>query len=231
MGGIQTALIGSFKSAPTPFLTNIQLYYDFNNLSSYSGSGSTVNDISGNGRNGSISGSPTFITSPSKGLDFNASAGNQHISFANPVDFNGNWTAEFWITPQNFGGWDWIMNMNGYNSAFSLTLHSLQPRWSYGAWFTEGVTGTRPTLNSGQHYQVVFQKSGSNGLTFVNGLQIGNTTPLSGSVSNTTCFISRGPAGSDRFDGNIFVARIYNSVLSASEVLQNFNVDKGRFGL
>jgi hypothetical protein len=215
----------------SPVLTHLQLFYDFNNPASYSGSGSTVNDISGNGRNGSINGSPTFITSPTKGLDFNASAGNQDISFSNPVDFNANWTAEFWLTPVDFGGWDWIMNMSGYTPGVSLTVNASQPRWSYGTWFTEGVTGTRPTLTLGQHYQIVFQKSGSNGLTYVNGSQIGNTTPLSGSVSNSTCFISRGPANSDRNGGNIFIARIYNSALSAPNILQNFNANRGRFGI
>ncbi|MFN9855452.1 MAG: LamG-like jellyroll fold domain-containing protein, partial [Bacteroidota bacterium] len=39
----------------------------------------------------------------------------------------------------------------------------------------------------------------------------------------------------ESFDGpanaKIFVARIYNRVLSSSEVLQNFNAQKARFGL
>ena len=34
-----------------------------------------------------------------------------------------------------------------------------------------------------------------------------------------------------RFNNKIAIAQVYNRTLSASEVLQNYNVQKGRFGL
>jgi hydroxyethylthiazole kinase-like uncharacterized protein yjeF len=44
-------------------------------------------------------------------------------------------------------------------------------------------------------------------------------------LGNTSTF-SDGP-----YPGNIYVAQLYNRVLSDSEVLQNYNAQKGRFGL
>ena len=49
----------TITSTPTPtsapVLTNLVLYYDPSNSSSYSGTGTTVNDLSGNGLNGAMS--------------------------------------------------------------------------------------------------------------------------------------------------------------------------------
>ena len=35
----------------------------------------------------------------------------------------------------------------------------------------------------------------------------------------------------DLFNGNLAIARVYNRALTAAEVLQNYNAQKGRFGL
>jgi hypothetical protein len=40
-----------------------------------------------------------------------------------------------------------------------------------------------------------------------------------------------GSNGFGNMKDNIYVARIYNRILSSSEVLQNYNAQKGRFGL
>jgi hypothetical protein len=36
---------------------------------------------------------------------------------------------------------------------------------------------------------------------------------------------------SEWYDGGLSIMRVYNSALSASRVLQNFNSDRGRFGI
>jgi hypothetical protein len=37
--------------------------------------------------------------------------------------------------------------------------------------------------------------------------------------------------GARNFEGSIPIARVYNRALSASEITQNFNANKARFGL
>ena len=49
--------------------------------------------------------------------------------------------------------------------------------------------------------------------------------------SNTTVQIGRGGSATGAMDGDIALVRIYSKQLSTSEVLQNYNALKGRFGL
>ena len=66
---------------------------------------------------------------------------------------------------------------------------------------------------------------------YLNGEQVdtdANTTTFS---SGNTVRIGAYGDASNLFDGDIPVAIIYDRVLSASEVLQNYNATKSRFGL
>lgn len=69
----------------------------------------------------------------------------------------------------------------------------------------------------------------------VNSLDMGSVIPMSYSHSNSL-IIGAEPNGDttvsgNYFDGEIPIAKIYNSALSSSDVLNNFNALKSRFGL
>jgi hypothetical protein len=69
---------------------------------------------------------------------------------------------------------------------------------------------------------------------YLNGVEI-YSVAQSGNIPDATYVVGTyGGALTDgvhNFNGHIAIARIYNRGLSATEVLQNFNVDRGRFGL
>ena len=69
-GGINIDSQASGGGIATSGLT---LYLDAGNLSSYSGSGSTWYDLSGNGADVTLYGNPTFAAGPPKRIDFNGS--------------------------------------------------------------------------------------------------------------------------------------------------------------
>lgn len=90
------------------------------------------------------------------------------------------------------------------------------------------------TLNSIYNVTVVFQASTTMSI-YINGI-------FDNSVATTLPSITKGAAapfqlgddpavGSLYFQGNIYSLKVYNRVLSASEVLQNYNATKARFGL
>jgi hypothetical protein len=49
--------------------------------------------------------------------------------------------------------------------------------------------------------------------------------------ANATAFIGSSSGGSEFFDGRFASFKIYSQALSSSEILQNYNAAKGRFGL
>jgi hypothetical protein len=82
----------------------------------------------------------------------------------------------------------------------------------------------------------VFTNIATNTLeTFVNGISIGSVGHSLASLLNTTTNLYIGSYNNGEyaqwFDGKIGITRLYNKALTASEVLNNYNVDKSKYGL
>jgi len=68
--------------------------------------------------------------------------------------------------------------------------------------------------------------------SYVASYNAGNYTTIDYKTANERLKIGVDRSTSAPFDGNIAITRLYrNKALSASEVLQNYNALKGRFGL
>ena len=89
-------------------------------------------------------------------------------------------------------------------------------------------------INDGQwHHIIATHTANGNQLIYVDG-QLEGTTTANTSIltSSNSFFIGRRNATHSRImNGNIAPVQVYNRALSASEVLQNYNALKGRFGL
>ena len=90
---------------------------------------------------------------------------------------------------------------------------------------------TIPTINQIAQWTVTF--NGSNIKVFINGVLNNSTTTASNqSGSNSTFYIGTfTDAGSEAFPGAIYECQVYNRVLSDDEISQNYNAQKGRYGL
>jgi hypothetical protein len=80
----------------------------------------------------------------------------------------------------------------------------------------------------------VFTNVSSNTLeTFVNGVSIGSVSHSLASILNTDnpLYIGSYNGGeySQWFDGKIGITRLYNTALTSSEVLQNYNADYRKY--
>jgi len=75
---------------------------------------------------------------------------------------------------------------------------------------------------------------GTTSRAYLNGVQI-DSWAQTGTITDATYVVGTyGGALTDgvhNFNGQIAIARIYNKALSASEVLQNFNAQRKRFGV
>jgi predicted heme/steroid binding protein len=88
-------------------------------------------------------------------------------------------------------------------------------------------------INVGAPFHMVGTYDGNNVKVYIN--SSGSTSQVSTSpITNTATSFrlgSRGSGSGNFFNGEIYVTRIYNRALSSSEILQNFNAQKSRFGL
>ena len=206
---------------------------------SYPGTDITWNDISGNGIVGTLTNGGTGLTyNSTNGGSIAFDGSNDYISLNTATAYSNTDPHTYcaWIYTTNFGvSYKWIINNGSSNNGTSLiTMNS--SGFKVGFFHKGGAsyqlsTGTL-TLNTWNFITAVY--SGADSLTFyINGASAGTTTtaPSTWTAVNTSPRIGTWYNGSYPFQGNISNVQIYNRALSATDVLQNYNATKGRYGL
>lgn len=241
----------SLSHSPRIVTNGLIGYWDAGNTRSYSGSGTSWSDLSGNNYDGTLTNSPTYSNGS---LVFNGL--NQYVNFGNVSGLNFNYTNSFTLAAwfkrsstlsgvQNIVSKQLITSpYTGYQLAFNsraaqstgnlgITAIGNHPTNSLGVETTAGFNTTN------WYYGVAtYNGSGSNSgiLIYVNGsaqpttgFYVGTTTV---SFSNSVSFeIGARDGASTPFPGNISNVQVYNRALSPQEVKQNFNALRGRFSL
>jgi hypothetical protein len=209
---------------------------DAGNASSYPGSGTTWTDLSGNSNTGTLTNGPTYDSANNGSIVFNGSTNppSDYVSLpANSVNTNASLTLSFWIRTSSFATSNTIL------SGLTNTGH-LQIRFNTSITFVQsyiaelgGFAGFTPALNTIYNITITLTKGSPNDTCslYVNGSFVSNH-----SYSTRTFTISQPVLGAnfdvtEAFNGNMYNFMSYNRVLSAPEILQNFNALATRYGL
>lgn len=219
------AMSGRFNSFyPIPIdTTSLVLNLDAGNPSSYSGSGSSWIDLSGNSNTGTLNNSPTFTADNGGYLTFNGST--QFVSFTNSNTLaTAATTIEVWMYTTSVSlGYQLIYGTSNYPK-FYLSNANL------AAYNGNLLTGN--SIPATAWKQVVLASSSSSTNFYIDGAPAGTTTGVSWSTSASTTTIGKDPASSGQyFSGRIASVKVYSRVLTQSEIFQNYNALRGRFGL
>jgi hypothetical protein len=235
---------------PNDYVTDgLVLNLDPANIKSYQGSGSTLSDLSTSRNHATLTGSPTY--NASNGFTYNGSTQYGRIPSVNGVSNFTNtqqYSIEIWFNPSNgqpnTGEAEllekWNLNNESrypYTIRFNENGSSMMVAAYDGSKFPN-VSVTGFPVNTWKQLVAVFDfvekkltvyKDGvSGGSTSLNGMgQVSNTSPvgIAGRVATSTGALQV------PFKGTIGIIRMYNKALSSTEVLQNFNVNKSRYGL
>lgn len=215
--------------SPLIVTNGLLLCLDPANTRSYSGSGNTTYDLSGLGNTSALTNGPTY-TSSNLGA-FVLDGTNDYIlvnSQANILPYT-TYTkiAYFYVT--NFSTSNNIIS-GGFSGQHAFWLQGLQKLYAghNGNWST--VTGNTTLSLNTWYFGAVTYSNSTGWKLYLNGREDGTS-------ANTTTFIGNQEisigsyGGGNNFTGRIAGVQIYNRVLSASEILQNYNATKRRFGL
>jgi hypothetical protein len=237
-------LNGNIIWNPTTVTTsNLVLYYDPSNSASYPGGGTTITDLSGNGGNGTMSN--ISFTSPY----FTYNGTDSQVSVPdNPIiePGSGEFTMEVWFYRTSIVGTSVVLGK--FNNGGNATEVSYSIRISNANLFAQIGDGTGGVLNvdyvnstsytflANTWYQAVYVwKPGVSLETFINGTSIGTISTSMSSILNSTnpLYLGRYNGGeyAQDFLGRIGITRLYNKALTESEVLNNYNTDKSKYGL
>ena len=218
----------SLPSIAPPYITeSLQFYVDAGLSESYSGTGTTWYDISGNSRNLTMN-SLSYSSNNGGYIIFDGSHTADSVSTYS-IDFTNGITVECVAKFSGFGSEGLFAFNTPMNSDYiNVQAQGNNIRWEVDAGSSFTTSGSLSS-NTWYHVTCVYEVSSSTARIYINGVE-NNTASLSRSgLIQTSSFVLGLWDG--YLNGNIALSRMYNKVLNSTEVLQNFNATKGRFGL
>jgi hypothetical protein len=199
---------------------------------SYPGTGTTWNDISGNRNNGTLTNGPTFDAGNGGSIVFDGV--NDFISILGSTSITTA-TLLIWVyrdgAQPNYAGIFYSRGFQANGMSFFSTTNNLSYTWnSSSSTFTFNSNLNVPNL---QWSMCAVSISATNAILYV-----GSSSGLlsaTNNVSNSSTIVNGLRIASDNFwspfRGSVSNAMFYNRALSQTEILQNFNATKGRYGL
>jgi len=208
------------------------LYLDASNPKSYVSGSTTWYDLSIGGNIGTLSSGITYNYSNGGSLVFDpTTSGYTQVNSTILNDSGG--TINVWCYPTALPTTaGYLVSAVGTNSDRFYMYHN--PDGSFTIARGNPQISINPgikQLNSWYNLTMTWTSTSVSG--YLNGIQFGVTTPYTAS-GVTSLFIIGGytfPLGTYIFTGNIPQVSIYNRPLLSSEVLQNYNATKSKFGL
>jgi len=212
----------AYHNNPRIVTDGLVLCLDAADKKSYPGSGTTWYDRSGNGNNGTLVNGGSYNSSNGGVIELDGV--NDYIDI--PLNLtNQNYTVIGAARYVTIGG----RTFSGKNNNWLMGHWSLSARNYYAAgWVSPSQNGERDT--NWRVYAATGYYSGDSWALYVNG-QL-NVGPNSGGTNGPNGFAIGSYQGFSEFSNSqISFLACYNRVLTSSEILQNYNAVKGRFGL
>jgi hypothetical protein len=206
------------------------LYYDAGNNLSYAGTGNTAFSVAGIGYTATLLNGPTFTSTAGGGFVFDATF--KYILMPSVIDSNNDLTVSFWNRRLSTGSIHNLLHGVDQSAYFQVRYNAsnaVQLVKSNAA-DMGSFTGYTSTANNDVYLTVRFTKSSNTYDLYINGSYIS-------SITNAQTFVTNGPLlgsgypGSEHFNGYIYSFTYYNRVLTSTEILQNYNALKSRYGL
>jgi len=220
----------ALNHSPSIVTNGLTICLDAANSKSYSGSGTAWNDISGNGNNAILEGTPTYSAANNGSFVFNGTS--QSANLGNVIVSTTAFSASAWVyDTDTAGGYRHIIAKDGQ---FLFRIDSTAEggnlsAFVYIAGTPEPRLSTAWTKNVWANVCFVWNTDGTLRL-FINGVLKNSSSTRTG-ISSTNTIFRVGGYTSNYFKGNISNSMFYNRTLTNEEVLQNFNALKGRYGI
>lgn len=247
-------LDGIIDSGDSTVSSGSVLYLDAAQLRSYSGSGTIWTDLSGNNYTGSLTNTPGFSSANGGSIVFDGT--NDFVDNGNILDTDGTspFSVSAWFrTTSTANGAKNIVSkelitspFTGWQLGLNTTSATAADIGKVGIAIVTSTTQimrrlTSASFNNGAWYNTVFTYDGSKTragmLLYINGSLATVVNSDSATVTNTISNAANYNIGGRNNNtsqvfpaGNIANVKHYNRVLTATEVKNNFDAIKSRFG-
>jgi hypothetical protein len=217
---ITNGLILNLDAGFTPSITSLPTNIFGGGYSSYS---PTWYDVGSGASNGTLTNSPTFSSANDGSIVFDG-VDDVIIWDSNPLSsLTSAKTYDVWVKFTN--------TQNTFTLGCSTLNVYLQNNstWYINQVGASAINISTWTFSSGWT-NFIYSFDGTNHLCYINGVSY--VVNSGGGVSSQNNLYIGNRVNMDRaMKGNIATTRVYNRALSTTEILQNYNATKGRFGL
>lgn len=221
--------MSTLSGGPSIITNGLVLYLDAANPSSYISGSLNWNDLSRSNNSGSLVNGPTFNTGSGGNIVFDGVDDYVSTPVARNATTNEDYTIStvFKITSFTSSDMRLLGAINGSTSQLTVGWSNTTLRlWLQNTWNDTSFTSSTNTV-----YNLTMVHGGTTTDVYVNGT-------FNSTITNKTSYFNNLGLGNNfiltygtYFNGNIYTTQVYNRALLASEVLQNYNAQKTRFGL
>jgi hypothetical protein len=209
--------------------SNLLFYYDAGNLVSYPKSGTSTRNLTSLSTNvGTLNNGVGF--SSNNGGYFTFDGADDNINIGTVGGYSNQMTCEAWFKTTSSASWknmicgpsgDVIFTVNGNVINFGSQGSSPIPHINY----------SNTIVNTGDWFYAAATYNGSTVNIYINGI-LDATYARTGSQTPGNLRIGSNHDGTGEFyNGDLPIVRMYSTALSQSQIIQNFNAQKSRFGL
>jgi hypothetical protein len=200
---------------------------------SYPGTGTAWNDLVGN-NNGTLTNGPTFNSGNKGSIVFDGV--DDYVEVPN-FNIANTITVDVWVKKTSGNSWQgWLGNWNtiGNGDSWLLTQNDSN-RASFYIMHTDtvgdNIVDTSGTIieNVWYNYTGIFTNSTLS--LYKNGSLVNSKSTLQNTIYQNSLKIWCGRFSTFYLNGQLSNGKVYNRALSATEIAQNFNNTKSRFGL
>jgi len=205
--------------AKSIFTNGLGLYLDAGNIKSYIGSGNSWNNLISNTNNATLYNNVLFSSSDGGYMIFDGLNNYANFSYTWDNDF----TVNLWINPISYkSNFSRILGSSDFSFEIGISLIGMIKYFS--SW-----TDTNIIAPLNQWINLTFVRSGTSIKVYSNGV-LKYTGIINVLSSGGTVYLGSNYLNSEKSNIKISNISIYNKTLNDSEVLQNYNATKSRFG-
>ena len=226
------------------------LCLDAGNSKSYPGSGTTWADLSGNGNTGTLTNGPTYSSANGGSIVFDGT--NDYIQAnvnTTSLDGDPSFTVDMFVrrrTGTNIGGNAGFWGIGGTGQGNAISGWTPTANLIHIDVYDSTRLATSQYYPEGQFLHIAWTKNGAGTETtnvkcYINGVETSltktrnatRTNQFNTSTNGVGICLGRIVANEANYHAPIDIGsfKVYNRALSATEILQNFNALRGRFGI
>jgi hypothetical protein len=224
----------AISRGPKIVTNGLVLALDAADKNSYSGTGTTWTDLSGNNNTGTLTNGSTFNNDRGGCIVFDGVDDYVNVPYnASTISFpTDNATICVWFKTSTVGDGVGTLVTQRSSSDSGFQTYIISTRLYADGGSTAGVSSNAIIPNGTISFGgIVYDRTNSLLKLYVNGV-FDNQVSYTGEIQDTYPIrLGNGVFGDGPYPGNIYIASVYNRVLTATEILQNYNATKSRFGL